>query len=91
MPRGLATLRPTKAAIIAFTPSLDVLRQMKLLRAVEGHLMNLKSDPDATIADAVAKLVRSKRVKVGDKLIIVTDILSNDRLVDSVQLRTVGG
>ena len=29
--------------------------------------------------------------KVGDKLIIVTDILSNDRLVDSVQLRTVGG
>lgn len=90
MPRGLATLRPSRASIIAFTPNIDTLRQMKLLRAVDGHLMNLKSDPDETIADAIAMLVRSKRVHPGDKLIIVTDILSNDRLVDSVQLRTVG-
>ena len=37
----------------------------------------------------MALLQREERVHVGDKLIIVTDIIAQDRLVDSVQLRTL--
>ncbi|HEU5078139.1 MAG TPA: pyruvate kinase [Opitutaceae bacterium] len=89
MARGLAALRPPRAPILAFTPSLDTLRQLRLLRAVEGFLMPFQSDPDETITHAINVLLSSGRLRKGDKLIIVTDILSEDRLIDSVQLRTI--
>ena len=87
--RGLAALRPPRAPILAFTPTIEVLRQLKLLRSVEGFLLSFESNPDDTIQHAISLLVKAKRVKAGDKLIVVTDILSHDRLIDSVQLRTV--
>jgi len=87
--RGLAALRPPRAPILAFTPNLEVLRQLKLLRSVEGFQLPFESNPDDTIQHAISYLVKTKRVAVGDKLIVVTDILSHDRLIDSVQLRTI--
>lgn len=89
MAQGLALLRPTHAPILAFTPSVQVLRQMRMLRGVEPYLMELASDPNDTIASAIALLRREGRIGEGDKLIVATDILAQDRLVDSVQLRTV--
>jgi pyruvate kinase len=89
MAHGLAALRPVHSPILAFTPSSQLFRQLRLLRAVEPYLMPFAGEPDATIKNAVDSLRRVGRVKVGDKLIIATDIVSQDRLVDSVQLRTV--
>jgi pyruvate kinase len=89
MAQGLALLRPTHSPIIAFTPSLDVLRQLRLLRAVEPMHMALASDPNDTIENALALLRRTGRIAPGDKIVVATDIVSQDRLVDSVQLRTV--
>lgn len=89
MARGLAALRPPRAGIIAFTPSVDTLRQMRLLRAVDGVHLPFDSDPETTISNALGYLVREGLAKTGDKLILVTDILSHDRLIDSIQLRTV--
>lgn len=89
MAHGLAALRPVHSPILTFTPHLPLLRQLRLLRAVEPHLMPFASDPDATIENAIAQLRRLGRIQPGDKLIVATDILSQDRLVDSVQLRTV--
>lgn len=89
MAQGLALLRPAHAPILAFTPSQQVFRQMRILRAVEPFLMELSSDPNETIERAIGVLHRARRIEPGDKLIIATDILAQDRLVDSVQLRTV--
>jgi pyruvate kinase len=89
MASGLAALRPVHSLIIAFTPSISTYRQLRLLRAVEPYLMPLTSEPDKTIENAVAQLKRASTIAVGDKLIVATDIVSQDRLVDSVQLRTV--
>lgn len=89
MVRGLAALRPACATILAFTPTVGLHRQMRLLRAVEPYLMPFASEPDITIENAIALLRRTGRVVPGDKLIVATDILSQDRLVESVQLRTV--
>ncbi len=89
MATGLAALRPTAAPIFAFTPSLELLRQLRILRAVEPFLLPFASEPDVTIENAVAVLRRLHRIATGDKLIVVTDILSQDRLIDSVQLRHV--
>ena len=89
MAQGLAAMRPRQAIILAFTPSLEVLRQLRMLRAVEPYQMSFSNDPDITIENAIRYLKRAGRVAAGDKLIIATDILSQDRLVDSVQLRAV--
>lgn len=89
MGQGLAVLRPTHSPILAFTPSVEVFRHMRLLRAVEPYLMPLASEPNETIENAVTVLRREGRVGPGDKIVIATDILAQDRLVDSVQLRTV--
>lgn len=89
MAQGLALLRPVHSPILAFTPSIEVLRQLRLLRAVEPVLMPLASDPNETIENALALLRRTGRITPGDKVVVATDIVSQDRLVDSVQLRTV--
>lgn len=89
MAHGLASLRPVCAPIYAFTPFPELLRQLRLLRAVEPILMPFANDPDATIENSILMLKKNGLVSPGDKLIVATDILSRDRLVDSVQLRTV--
>jgi len=89
MATSLAALRPSCATIFAITNSIETLRQLRLLRAVEPFLMPLTSDPNDTIEQAITLLRKEGRVQTGDKLVIATDILSHDRLVDSVQLRTV--
>jgi pyruvate kinase len=89
MAQGLAVLRPMHSPILAFTPSIEVFRQLRLLRAVEPFLMPLASEPNETIENAISVLRREGRVQPGDKIVIATDILAQDRLVDSVQLRTV--
>ena len=89
MAQGLAMLRPAHSSILAFTPSPEVFRQLRLLRAVEPFLMPLASEPDITIENAITTLRRAGRIAAGDKLIVATDIVAQDHLVDSVQLRTV--
>jgi hypothetical protein len=61
MAQGLALLRPSHSPIIAFTPDPAVLRQLRLLRAVEPYLMALASDPNETIENALALLLRLGR------------------------------
>ncbi len=86
---ALAALRPARAPIYAMTNSVQTLRHLRLLRGVDPFVMPLASDPNDTIENAIKLLQRHGRVQTGDKLIVATDILSNDRFVDSVQLRTV--
>ena len=89
MAGGLAALRPALAPIFAMTNSVETLRQLRIMRSVEPFFLELDSEPNKSIENAVALLLKEGRVQVGDKLIVATDILSDDRLVDSVQLRTV--
>ncbi len=89
MAAGLAALRPALVPIYAMTNSVDTLRQLRLLRSVEPFMLALDTEPNDTIENAIDILKRAGRVEHGDKLIIATDILTADRLVDSVQLRIV--
>ena len=89
MAHGLAALRPVHSPILAFTPHLPLLRQLRLLRAVEPYLLPLSSEPDVTIENAIITLRRLGHVVTGDKIIVVTDIVSQDLLVDAIQLRTI--
>lgn len=89
MAHGLAALRPVRSPILAFTPSAPLFRQLRLLRAVEPYLLPFAPEPDVTIENAISMLRRLGHVSPGDKLVLATDIISQDRRVDSIQLRTV--
>ena len=89
MAGSLAALRPAWAPIFAFTNSIETLRRLRLLRSVEPFLMPLASDPNETIESAITRLLQEGRIKSGHKLVIVTDIASHDKPVDSIQLRLV--
>jgi pyruvate kinase len=87
---GLAAHRPTCAPILAITDSVSTLRHLRMVRAVEPIRLDAFGDPERTIARAIAQLRRDGHLKVGDKLVIVSDLItSEDRRIDSIQLRTI--
>ncbi|MCS6242537.1 MAG: pyruvate kinase [Opitutus sp.] len=89
MAGGLAALRPNLAPIYAMTNSVETLRQLRLLRSVEPFLLEHQAHPNRTVEGALALLTKTGHVKVGDKLIVATDMITAERLVDSIQLRVV--
>ncbi|MDD3180876.1 MAG: pyruvate kinase [Opitutaceae bacterium] len=84
---GLAALRPARAPILAFTNSRETLRQLHLARAVEPIFLQFHAEPDQTIGSAINHLQASGRIAPGARLIVVSDIISHDRRVPSIQLR----
>ncbi|MDP2138261.1 MAG: pyruvate kinase [Candidatus Didemnitutus sp.] len=87
---GLAAHRPVRAPILGITDSVETLRHLRMVRSVEPYLLAAFGDPEKTITRAVELLLGQGRIKSGDKLVIISDIMtaSNQR-VDSIQLRTV--
>lgn len=87
--RGLAALRPEWSPILAFTNSEITQRQMRLLRGVVPFLMPFGKEPDATVQNALNILRQKEYMHLGDKVVVVSDILVSDQLINSIQLRTV--
>jgi pyruvate kinase len=86
---GLAAHRPARAAILAVTDSVETLRHLKMVRSVEPFLLGPFGDPEKTLERAVQLLVQQGRLHVGDKLVIVSDVQTTSRRINSIQLRTV--
>src|SRR5438105_5349490 len=88
---GLSAHRPARAPILALTDSIQTLRQLRIVRSVEPYLIGAFGDPEKTLTRALDMLQAAGRIKTGDKLVIISDVLTthNER-VDSIQLRTVG-
>ncbi len=90
MAQGLAALRPRFSPIFAITNNIETQRQLALLRSVDAMFLPFASHPEETVLNTLRLLRESGRANVGDKFVIVSDILaSNNQLVDSIQLRTV--
>ncbi len=88
---GLSAQRPARAPILALTDSLSTLRQLRIVRSVEPYFIGPFGDPEKTLVRALDMLRDAGRIKVGDKLVIISDVITtDDERVDSIQLRTVG-
>jgi pyruvate kinase len=87
---GLAAHRPARAPILALTDNVATVRQLRIVRAVEPYYIGAFGDPEKTLTRALDMLRDAGRVMAGDKLVIISDVLSEkgDR-VDSIQMRTV--
>ncbi len=85
----LAGLRARGVPIYAFTDVDTVFRQLLLPWGVEPFLMNFSTNPEQTIRDSIAYLKRSEWCEEADWLVVITNVLVEGRIIDSIQLRQV--
>lgn len=89
MAQGVSAQRPRTSPIFAFTNSVNTVRKLRLHHGVVPFQMIFCTDPEATVARAMKQLVLRGYLKLGDKIVLVSDTLASDRVIDSIQLRTV--
>jgi len=89
LPQALSALRAWRCPIYAFTDEPQVFRHMLLMWGVEPFLMDFKADPEDTICDAFAYLLRRGWVGRGDWMVVVTNVIAGRKTIDSVQMRPV--
>lgn len=78
-------LRP-RSPIFAFTPDERVRRALTLSRGVRSYRIEFRAQPKETIALATEMLRRTRDVKPGTPLVVISDTLQEDNVVDSVLL-----
>ncbi|MEQ1528795.1 MAG: pyruvate kinase [Methylococcales bacterium] len=86
--RMLSSLRP-KVPIYAFTDIPELFRNLLILWGVEPFQMDFSQDPEDTIKDSFAYLKRKKWVTEGQTLIVISNALAKDKVIDTLQIRKV--
>jgi pyruvate kinase len=85
----LAALRAQGVPIYAFTDNEALFRQLLLPWAVEPFLMDFSADPEDTIEHALAYLKRRNWCSEGAWLVVITNALAHEKVIDTMQLRQV--
>lgn len=85
--RQVASFRPSKAIIYAFTNMSSTRRKLWLVRSVVPFLMEFSRDPEKTIRKAFDKLKERNRVFPGDPIVVLSDIEAGDEKVSTIQIR----
>ena len=85
----LAALRAVGVPIYAFTDDVEVFRHLLLPWGVEPFLMPFSDDPEETVKSALAYLKRQDWADDGTWLVVITNVLAQGRVIDSLQLRQV--
>ena len=89
LPQTLSAFRAWRCPIYAFTDDPKVFRRMLLNWGIEPFLMDFSLEPEQTIRDAFNYLLRRGWVVPGDWLVVVTNVLAGDQVVDTIQMRPV--
>ncbi len=85
----LGALRPRGVPIFAFTDIESTFRQCLLPWGVEPFMMKFSDDPEQTIADALAALKARNWCAPGSWLVVITNALAHEKVIDTMQLRKV--
>ncbi len=85
----LGALRPHGIPIYAFTDIEAIFRQLLLPWGVEPFLMDFSDDPEETIQNAMTCLKGRGWVENGSWLVVITNALADEKIVDTLQLRQV--
>jgi pyruvate kinase len=89
MANYVSNLRPLIAPIFAFAPSIEVCRKLALNWGTYPQLLAFDPNPNRTIGAAERLLFERGLVKPGDRLVIISDLLAGEKLIDSIQVRVV--
>ncbi len=82
-------LRPKYSPIYAFTNSDTVCNQLNILWGTTPFVIQFITDPESTIRQAIQLLQEQGYLSQGDQVVIVSDILAHNKLINSVQMRLV--
>jgi pyruvate kinase len=86
----VASYRPQRAIIYAFTNMSSVRRKLWLSRSVVPFVIDFSKNPEKTIQTALEKLLQRNRVLPGEPVVVVTDVTGAAVGVPSLQVRTFG-
>lgn len=89
--RVLSALRPAHCPIFAFTDSRILFKQLLMQWGVEPFMMDFDVDPEITIQKAFERLKTSKMqwAQEGDWMVVVTNVIAGEKIIDSIQMRPV--
>jgi len=85
----LSALRPRKNPVYGFTDMPHVFKGMLMLWGVEPFLTEFHEDPEQTIRGAIQQLRSGGWVTAGQRIVVITNALVGDRVIDIIQLRSV--
>jgi pyruvate kinase len=85
----LAALRAVGVPIYAFTDDEALFRQLLLPWGVEPFLLEFNKDPEVTIKNALAYLKRKQWCDEGTWLVVITNALAHDKIIDTIQVRQI--
>jgi len=83
----VASFRPTRAVIYAFTNMSSSRRKLWLTRGVVPFLMDFSNDPEKNIRAAFERLRSRNRVLPGDEIVVVSDVAAGSERFTSIQIR----
>jgi pyruvate kinase len=89
MARCTSWLRPKSTPIYAFTNKEHVQNQLCLQWGILPFLIEFSNDPETTILRAEKVLRESGLLMMGDQIVVITDVLARDKLINTVQMRAV--
>ncbi len=81
--------RPKSSPIFACTNSERVRNQLNLLWGVTPFVTDFSEDPEVTILRAERYLREHNFAKRGDQIVVISNILVRDKLINAIQLRNV--
>ncbi|MEZ7843413.1 MAG: pyruvate kinase [Opitutales bacterium] len=85
----LSSLRPN-VPVYAFTDNHDVFGQLLIMRGIEPFFMEFdNNDPERTIQNAFKALEARNWAKKGAPMVVITNVIAGERIIDTIQLREV--
>ncbi|MCA9136145.1 MAG: pyruvate kinase [Planctomycetales bacterium] len=87
----LGAMRAGEVPIYAFTDIPNTFHQLMLPWGVEPFLMDFSDDPEQTIQNSLGQLKNKGWCKPGDWLVVITNALADDKIIDTLQLRQIKG
>ncbi|MEY4689770.1 MAG: Pyruvate kinase [Verrucomicrobiota bacterium] len=90
MARFASWMRPKHSPVYAFADRWPTADGLTLLRGVIPRVVAFDpQNPDRTVDEAVAQLMKDGTLERGDTVVVVTNMASGDRVVDGVKIRTL--
>ena len=87
--RFISGLRPQRAPVYAFTPSLTVCRSLSLHFGVLAHVIPPSDDPNETLLHMIAKLREDHHIVPGDSIVVVSDVMAGKEPIHAIHVHTI--
>ena len=87
--RFIAGLRPQNAPVFAFTPHVDVCRELSLHFGVISHVISATTDANEVLLLMQARLLEDGHVTSGESIVIVSDLLVGKETLHAIHVHVI--